>query len=269
MNRLARRVAVVVTAASWLTAAVSDRVQAQAQSSNAGNPTAPSVSTPGPEDGVRALIVPRREAKLSSQITARILSIGPEPGAPFVKGATLVQFDCRGYQAEHRKAQAELLAASRTYENRRQLSELNSGSLLELDLAKAKELEARASLEAVLATLSECTIQAPFDGRVVNRMTNAHESVTPGTPLIEILDERDLDAKIIVPSRWLTWLKSGQALEVRIEELDISFPARVRTVGSRVDPVSQSVEVTAGLVGGGRSLKPGMSGIALFPKIAP
>ncbi len=32
---------------------------------------------------VRALVVPRREAKLSSRITARIISIGPEPGIAF------------------------------------------------------------------------------------------------------------------------------------------------------------------------------------------
>jgi membrane fusion protein (multidrug efflux system) len=225
-----------------------------------------SVATAESGNGIRALIVPRREARLSSQVTARIVSIGPEPGTAFAKGKILVTFDCRSYRAEFRKAQAELLATSKTYENRKELSRLQSGSLLELDLARAEELRARAALDAVEATLSGCNIRAPYDGRVVSRLANAHESVTPGTALIEILDERDLDARIIVPSRWLSWLKTGQVLEVRIEELDRIFAGRVRTIGSRVDPVSQSIEITAGLVGDITALKPGMSGIARFPE---
>jgi membrane fusion protein, multidrug efflux system len=228
-----------------------------------------SAATAESGNGIRALVVPRREARLSSQITARIVSIGPEPGTAFAKGKILVTFDCRSYRAEHRKARAELLAASKKYENRKELSKLQSGSLLELDLARAEELRVRAALDSVEATLSGCKIRAPYHGRVVSRLANAHESVTPGTALIEILDERDLDARIIAPSRWLRWLKTGQALKVRIEELDRTFPARVRTIGSRVDPVSQPIEITAGIVGDIKALKPGMSGIALFPKKRP
>jgi membrane fusion protein, multidrug efflux system len=95
-------------------------------------------------------------------------------------------------------------------------------------------------------------------------MANAHESVTPGTPLIEIIDERDLDARVIVPSRWLSWIKVGKKLKIRIEELNKSYSAHVRTIGSRVDPVSQSIEITAGLLGDLKFLKPGMSGVAVF-----
>lgn len=223
------------------------------------------MARPAGANEVRALVVPRREAKLSSRITARILTIGPEPGLAFKKGNTLVTFDCRAHRAQRRKAQATLLAATKTFENRTQLRKLQSGSVLALELARAEQLKARASLEEVLAVLHECMIRAPFAGRVVARMANAHESVTPGTPLIEIIDERDLDARVIVPSRWLSWIKVGKKLDIRIEELNQSYKAEVRTIGSRVDPVSQSIEITAGLLGDLTSLKPGMSGVAVFP----
>ncbi len=244
-------------------AVVASAVGASAQTAKSPEPR--NLARTASQNEVRALVVPRREAKLSSRITARILSIGPEPGVAFKKGERLVNFDCQAHRAQRRKAQASLLAATKTYENRTQLSKLQSGSLLQLELARAEQLKARAALEEVLAVLHECSIRAPFAGRVVSRMVNAHESVTPGTPLIEILDERDLDARVIVPSRWLGWIKVGRKLDIRIEELNRSYSAQIRTIGSRVDPVSQSIEITAGLLGDLTSLKPGMSGVAVFP----
>lgn len=217
-------------------------------------------------DGVRALIVPRREARLSSQVTARIRSIGPEPGMAFRKGDALVRFDCALYEAHAKKAEAELLAATHSLDSREKLSAFNSGSRLELELARADRMRAGAELDAIRATLRECAIHAPFPGRVVTRLANAWESVTPGTPLIEIIDERDLDVRVIAPSRWLVWLRTGQRVDIRVEELGRTVTAEIRAIGSRVDSVSQSVEITAGLTGDSEGLKPGMSGIAVFPE---
>lgn len=232
----------------------------------AADPAAEPEAAQPSTDGVRALIVPRREARLSSQITARIRSIGPEPGMAFSKGDALVRFDCALYEAHAKKAEAELLAATHSFDSRKKLSEFNSGSRLELELARADRMRAGAELDAIRATLRECTIHAPFPGRVVARLANAWESVTPGTPLIEIIDERDLDVRIIAPSRWLVWLRAGQRVDIRVEELDRIVAAEIRAIGSRVDSVSQSVEITAGLAGDAAGLKPGMSGVALFPE---
>ena len=74
-----------------------------------------------------------------------------------------------------------------------------------------------------------------------------------------------LKLRLNAPSRWLGHLKTGLAFEVAIEETGKRYPAKVSAVNSRVDSVSQTVELEATLSGNFPELLPGMSGTAVFP----
>ena len=65
----------------------------------------------------------------------------------------------------------------------------------------------------------------------------------PGQALLDVLDDRNLDVELIVPSRWIGWLKPGYTFQLRIDELDKNYSARISRLGGRVDPVSQSIRV--------------------------
>jgi multidrug efflux pump subunit AcrA (membrane-fusion protein) len=89
--------------------------------------------------------------------------------------------------------------------------------------------------------------------------------VSPGNPLLDIIDTGQLEVQMIVPSRWLAWLRPGAAFQVDVEELGKRYPAKVQRLGAQIDPVSQTVDVTAALTGNAPELLPGMSGWAVFP----
>ena len=67
-----------------------------------------------------------------------------------------------------------------------------------------------------------------------------------------------------MPSRWLVWLKPGAAFQVRIDETGKTYPAKVQWLAARVDPVSQSIKVNAGIDGHFDDLIAGMSGQVLM-----
>ncbi len=69
-----------------------------------------------------------------------------------------------------------------------------------------------------------------------------------------------LEIEMIVPSRWLSWLKPGDDFKVQIEENGKTYPARVVRLGGRVDPVSQSIKVIGEIAQGAPELMAGMSG---------
>ncbi len=226
------------------------------------------------QDGqVRALIEARQHAVLSSEIAGRISHIAVETGQSFKAGQVLIAFDCSSYQAELDAARAQLNAAEVTARVNRQLNNLRSIGGAEVQLAEAKAQVARADVRKSEIQTRRCEIKAPFDGRAVERRIQEHESVAPGTPLLEILSDRDLKVELIVPSAWLVWLRPGQNFELRIDETGISLPAEVVRPGARVDPASQSVKVTARLrdgageggVAASAGLVAGMSGTAIFP----
>ncbi len=109
----------------------------------------------------------------------------------------------------------------------------------------------------------KCKITAPFSGKVVERLAQVHESVSPGDQIIEIINHEKLEIRLVVPSSWLKWLKVGASFQVKIDETGYKFTVAVERIGARINPVSQTIKVI-GKVKGNGELIPGMSGNALF-----
>lgn len=225
----------------------------------AGSGAGPGEAALGGQE-IRAQLTPRRFATLAAEIGARINSIGFEEGSTFPEGAILVRFDCALQAANERKARAELKAAEDTLAANTRLAELNSVSKLELELSRSGLEKARAELGVHGAVRQKCTIRAPYPGKVAEQRVREQQFVQPGEPLIDILDDSVLELEFLVPSSWLMWIRQGQTFSVSIDETQSTYPARFVRIGSRVDPVSQSVKVAAAIDGSFPDLVSGMSG---------
>ncbi|NPT55209.1 efflux RND transporter periplasmic adaptor subunit [Paraburkholderia elongata] len=228
--------------------------------------SAPGASpAPGGDDGrIRIQLVSRDEVEISSEIGAKIASLPFRDGDAFRSGQTLVSLDCSLYAAQLRKAQAEADAATQLKQVDERLSQLHSIGEIDVDEARAKAKASAAEVAYMQATVHKCVISAPFDGRVAKRSAAAQQFAEAGKPIMTILDTSHLELKMIVPSKWLAWLKPGHPLTVRVDEVGKTYPASVARIGARVDPVTQTVDVTASLDGHAPDLLPGMSGWASF-----
>ena len=213
---------------------------------------------------IRAQLAPRRYTTVAAEIGAKVSRITVAEGARFRAGQVLVSLDCSLQQAQLQKAKAVLSAAERTFAANRRLEELRSIGKVELEVSEAEVAKAKADVASTGVVLSKCAIAAPFAGRVAEQKAREQQYVQPGQPLLDILDDSVLELEFIVPSRWLAWLKPGYAFQVRIDETGKSYPARVQRIGARVDPVSQSVKLTAVIDGQFRELVAGMSGKVLM-----
>lgn len=217
---------------------------------------------------IRAQLAPRYSTTLSAELPATIVQLDVRDGERFKKGQVLVAFDCAVQQAQLHKAQATAQGANKTYEVNSRLAKLESASTLDVEVAAAKAGEAHADIAVMRATLSKCQITAPFDGRVVELSAHPHQYLKLGDPIMEILDDSQLELKLIVPSLWLQWLKVGQAFTVKLDETAKEYPAEISMVGARIDPVSQSIPVVGRIQGQHHELLAGMSGKAVFPNAA-
>lgn len=219
----------------------------------------------GGDGRFRVQLTAYQQSSIASEIAANISRLPLKDGAPFVSGDLLVQFDCSIIDAQLRKAEAVAESARSTMNVNKRLAELNALSSLELDQAVAKAKEAEAELTVMRVTASKCSIKAPYDGRVVKLQADPYQYVTPGKPLIDIVDTSRLEVKMIVPSRWLAWLKPGTRFNVQIEEMgNRSYPAQVVRGGARIDALSQTALIVGEIEGKRSELLPGMSGWAVF-----
>lgn len=220
----------------------------------------PAVKAATAGNTTRVLIASSREARLSALMEGRLTALPKRAGATFKKGDVLAEFDCSTQKAELSMAAARLDKMQRTLDSQIALGKLNAISDLDLALAHADLAEAKARHQQAGVSIDRCTILAPYAGRVVRRIANQFETLPPGSPILEIVESGTLRLEMLVPSRWLSWLKTGQTFVVHIDELNRDVPARITVLGSRVDPVSQTISIQGEFTQPVPGVLPGMSG---------
>lgn len=215
-------------------------------------------------DPIRVLLAPASETTLASPIPGRIRSLNASLGSAFGAGQVLIAFDCDEANARVGMAKAELAAAVEQLDAKKRMQALQQAGDVEVSLAASAADKARAQLALGQAQTAQCTLVAPWAGRVAKLHVRKFMSVSAGQPLLDLVQSGPLKLRLNVPSRWLGQLKTGQGFEVAIEETGKRYPARISAINSRVDSVSQSVELEATLNGNFPDLLPGMSGTASF-----
>lgn len=214
---------------------------------------------------IRAQLRAIRYTTLSTEIGAVVQKILLKEGDRFDNGASLVKLDCGLHEAQRSKSAAELAGAERSLEANQRLAELHAAGLMELDLAKNAVDKALAELKISDTQLSKCEIKAPFAGVIAEQRIREQQYVQPGTPLLDVLDDSGFEIEFLAPSTWMGRLRPGILIRIHIDELKRPYPARLIRISPRIDPVSQSIKVTASMEGSVRDLRAGMSGRIQLP----
>lgn len=211
-----------------------------------------------------AMIVPREQATLSSQFTGEIQAVLVRDGESFQKGQLLIKFNCDVKEVELEKARAEVESTAIAKQSAEELDRLKSVSKVEVAKARIEHQRAMIEVKRLQTELKQCVITAPFDGKVIEILAHAHEDITPSEPLVKIINDRDLEVKLFVPSTWLIWMKTGTDFTIHLDELDQTVDARVTKINPQVDTASQTIDIYGKLISPPASLLSGMSGIASF-----
>ncbi|AOW12333.1 hypothetical protein LPB72_07725 [Hydrogenophaga crassostreae] len=235
----------------------------------AGTRAASAVTKPAPaavskSEPVRVLVLPSGETTLASPVPGRISVLHVGLGLPFREGAVLVTLDCQEPQARVGMAKADLASATDQYEAKLRMQGLEQASDVEVSLAASAVAKAKAQVDLYNFQISQCTIRAPWSGNTAKLHVRSHMTVTAGQPLLDLVRSGVMYLKLNVPSNWISTLKMGHEFEVTIDETGKTYPAKVRRINSRIDPVSQTVELEATMLRTYRELLPGMSGFAQF-----
>jgi RND family efflux transporter MFP subunit len=225
-----------------------------------GSPAAAVSDEPEP----RALLVAARETTLVAQMVGVVRALGGELGGAFRQGAVLVRFDCGEQRARLGMAKAELLSAEEQHAAKKRLQGLSAAGEVEVSLAAAAVARARAQIDLGNAQVAQCTVVAPFEGRISRLHVREYQGVNVGEPLLDIVSTGPLRVRLNAPSHWLGWLRRGTRFDVRIDETGRTYPAVVSAINARVDPASQTIELEGRVSAEFPELLAGMSGNAHF-----
>ena len=154
------------------------------------------------EQSAPATVIALNAPVISAELSARIIDIHVETGDKVSAGDLLVELDCRRAEADLNAAEAALRQFEAQYDFAHQqvrraddLLKKRSISDQEVDQRKSEESRLAAQIDGQKATISQaaiqvenCSVTAPFDAIVTERMADKGMLATIGTPLIRLLE---------------------------------------------------------------------------------
>lgn len=216
------------------------------------------------EERARGILVALNKATLSSELAAKVISLPKKMGESFKQGDSLIRLDCRLFEAQLEKIDAEGKVALIKLNNTKQLNQLNSIGTLEVAIAQADLQKVAAERTMAQLNVERCDIKAPFDGAVEQLDIQTFEVVQQQQALIRVVDRMQLEADIIVPAQWMNWLTKNKEISLQVEETQQKIQAIISYIGPSVDPASQTLQIRATINDVPKKVLPGMSVVAVF-----
>ena len=196
---------------------------------------------------------------ITAKVTAKVNKVTFDDGMLVEAGTVLVELTNEEETALLAEAQANVDDTKSQYTRLRNLLKQRSVPISQVDEAKARFSGAQARYQSMLARMDDRLIRAPFAGVLGFREVSAGTLITPGTQISTLDDLSIIKLDFSVPEVHLGLLAAGQQLEATsVAFPDRIFAAEVRTVGSRVDPVTRALVVRAVIDNSDLTLRPGM-----------
>ncbi|MFT5468180.1 MAG: multidrug efflux system membrane fusion protein [Verrucomicrobiales bacterium] len=175
----------------------------------------------------QGIVRPRSRSQLTAEVSGKISAISDKflDGAEFKNGVMLIELDSRDHQTAKKRAEAALtrvqtalqLAQAQTDKARDDWKRLGlAGEPNEIALRLPQLKEAQANIKAAEADLAEavlnverCTILAPYDGRVIEKMVDFGQFVSPGNSLGQIYSTEIFEVRLPLRDDQLAFLDLG------------------------------------------------------------
>lgn len=212
-------------------------------------------------DSIEALGTARanESVTITAKVTETVARVNFRDGDLAEAGQVLVDLTGQAEVAQLEEARAALKEAQQQLDRQQGLVEAGTIARSQLDTQVAARDSARARMDAIRARLADRVITAPFDGVLGFRQVSPGTLVTPGTAIATLDDISVIKLDFSVPETFFGALAAGQEIRARSAAWPgQDFAGVVRTIDSRIDPVTRTVQVRAEVPNPERKLRPGM-----------
>jgi RND family efflux transporter MFP subunit len=163
-------------------------------------------------------ILPLNYSKLSFEIPGKISQVTVDIGDAVEVNQILAFLDPAEMQANLNQASARYDLASQALTRFQDLKDKGFISNQELDRANSEYLVAKAQADLYRVKLEQTKIRAPFSGFIQNRFLDSGTVVSPGIPIIEIIDSTGVEAHVSIPGSIIESLEIGSQYNFSINE---------------------------------------------------
>jgi membrane fusion protein, multidrug efflux system len=204
-------------------------------------------------------LLPVRRATLAAEVGGAVDSVPVQVGQWVKRGQLLATIDERALGQQVAEAEAWLRQAQLQYERAENLFERRAITKAQLLDAVTHRDVAESRLASARLQLDKARVRAPWAGAIASRWVETGDFVTPGKPLVELVDSARLKVRAPARSSDVQFLAVGREVEITVDAYPGEvFRARIERLGAELDPASRTLDLEAEIANPGARLRPGM-----------
>ncbi|MBR9922472.1 MAG: efflux RND transporter periplasmic adaptor subunit [Bacteroidetes bacterium] len=195
---------------------------------------------------------------VSSETGGRILELNVSEGQNINKGQLIARLDLEQVNKQIAELETSLELAQEVYERQKRLWEQNIGSEIQYLEAENNVKRLEKSLETLEYQYTKSKLYAPISGVVDVVMLKAGEMAGPGSPIVQILNTRNVMVVADVPENYIQSIKKGEQVTVKLPALQEERMARVTEIGRTINAANRTFHVEIDLDNRSGVLKPNL-----------
>jgi membrane fusion protein, multidrug efflux system len=198
------------------------------------------------------------DATISAETSGRILSIS-DRGQRVNRGDVIARLDDRMIRAQYEAAKTAYELAEDTFNRLESLYADSIISTQDFRSARSQRDQARAQLDQAEKQLQDSSIEAPFSGRVEDRMVRSGELLSPGQPVVRLVNTDRVRVLAGIPERYSGQIEEGSEVIVHLRSMGgESVTSQISYAGNVIDPDTRTYTVEIEMENPGERIKPDM-----------
>ncbi|MDQ6620661.1 MAG: efflux RND transporter periplasmic adaptor subunit [Pseudomonadota bacterium] len=221
---------------------------------------------------ISGALQPVKLATVKSKSSGDVISIAVREGQSVKAGDVLARIDTSDLEARLAEragaleaARAQLALAEKTRDVNMKLLKQNFISQNAADntessytVAKGQVKSAEAQVQLARNAMRDSVVVAPISGIVAKRHVQPGEKVAFDSPIVTVVDLRELELQALVPAVDVPELSVGMPVELAVDGFDRRFAGRIERISPATEPGTRSLVVYVGLSNAENALKSGM-----------
>ena len=222
---------------------------------------------------VSGTVQPVRQATVKAKVSGDVRQVTVREGETVREGQLLARIDTADLDAkliervgalESSKAQLALAEKNRTTNSallKQNFISQNAYDTFEssFNVAQGNVKSAEAQVQLARNALKDAIATSPLNGIVAKRHVNPGEKVAFDSPLLTIVDLRDLELQAMVPAVDVPELSTGKMVELTIDGFgERRFTGRIERMNPSTEPGTRAILVYVGIPNADGALRGGM-----------
>ena len=222
---------------------------------------------------VSGTMQPVRQATVKAKVSGDVREINVREGDTVKAGQMLVRVDTADLDArliekrgQLESAKAQLALAEKTLSTNQKLLKQNfisqtafDSSESNMNVTRGSVMSAEAQVKLAQNALKDSVATAPLSGIVAKRHVQPGEKVAFDTPLVTVVDLKEIELQAMVPAIDIPELKTGMTVDLNVDGFgERKFTGRIERINPSTEPGTRAILVFVGVPNPNNELRGGM-----------